>query len=147
MSTADKKNNAESCAICDRIKQTTYERGMTQTDLARESGVSYRTINSIFRQEKNPSEGTVARVARSLHISTDYLLHGSKAALGEYSVDEKVDVNVSEEELVKQVSRYSELLQSETGVRRQRIALNMMELLSSLIKRSDKDVRKETDKS
>lgn len=56
--------------VCERIRATAAERGYTQAKLARESGVSYRTINAIWDTATNPRDDVIQAIARTLKVST-----------------------------------------------------------------------------
>jgi transcriptional regulator with XRE-family HTH domain len=62
--------------IGDRILHIARIRGISQTKLAQELGISQATISAWGKQGKNPSSARISDVARVLGVSVDYLLTG-----------------------------------------------------------------------
>ena len=60
-----------------RIKAQREEIGMSQKGLAEKVGISPSAINQFEKGEKKPSSEVLARIARQLGVSTDYLLGAS----------------------------------------------------------------------
>ena len=57
-----------------RIKNSRVKRGLSQTKLAEKVGVAKATILRIEAGKQNPSAKVLARIAKALNISADYLL-------------------------------------------------------------------------
>lgn len=64
--------------IGERVCQLRRERGMTQAELAKVTGVSGSFIGHIERAEKVPSLETMARLGEALGVSLDWLVLGNK---------------------------------------------------------------------
>ena len=58
----------------ERIKQARIDAGMTQAELAKESGLSCATISSYERGLKAPNVSIAAAIARVLRVSIDWLV-------------------------------------------------------------------------
>lgn len=60
--------------LADRIDEALKMNGMSQSDLARKSGLSTSQISQVrSRKIKNPSFGIVVRIADALEVSLDWL--------------------------------------------------------------------------
>ena len=61
--------------IGQRIQRRRQQLGWTQEDLARESGVPQSAISRIEQgQRKNPGADVIRRLARSLGVTSDWLI-------------------------------------------------------------------------
>lgn len=61
--------------ICfDRIKQLRLENGLTQTQLAKETGFSQSAIAAWEAGERMPSADAIIKLANYFEVTTDYLL-------------------------------------------------------------------------
>ena len=56
------------------IKQECLRRGMTQTALAKATGMRRQSLYSIFNGLSNPSEASLRSIARALGLAEDYFL-------------------------------------------------------------------------
>ncbi|MDR2426558.1 MAG: helix-turn-helix domain-containing protein [Endomicrobium sp.] len=66
-----------------KILQALAELGWTQADLAKESGISRPTINSIIKGKTSPTENTLRIIAKSLRKQPQYLFENAQFNLGE----------------------------------------------------------------
>ena len=72
--------------IGQRIQRRRQQLGWTQEDLARESGVPQSAISRIEKgQRKNPGADVIRRLARSLGVTSDWLI-------GMYEEDEEAEL-------------------------------------------------------
>ena len=55
----------------DFIIETTKAKGITQSDIARQTGISERTIRSVYRRERLPVLTTYFKILECLGISID----------------------------------------------------------------------------
>lgn len=60
--------------FANRLIQLRKAKGITQTELARSSGVSQRVVAMYETTIKNPTADTVLRLARALDLSVDQLM-------------------------------------------------------------------------
>ena len=60
-----------------RIRNTRLERGLSQSELAAQVGVSEQCISYIERGTREPYALNLLKIAQELSCSTDYLLRGS----------------------------------------------------------------------
>jgi transcriptional regulator with XRE-family HTH domain len=66
--------------IYDRINLRLGQKGLTRRQLCDAAGLSYSTLTSQFqRRSKNMSLETIRAIAKTLHVSADYLLLGDEA--------------------------------------------------------------------
>lgn len=66
--------------ICRRIKKLAREAEVSKSVLASKSGVSPRTIWSIWSERHRPSEGTLLKLASFFNVSYETLVYGQTAA-------------------------------------------------------------------
>lgn len=57
-----------------RIKELRIRQGLSQDELASQSGLSLRTIQRIENGESDPRGDTLKRLAQALHVSMDELI-------------------------------------------------------------------------
>lgn len=60
-----------------RIAQVREEKGLTQSALAREMGVSQSAVSQIEAGERNPSYEMLRHIAAALHVSVPHLVGAS----------------------------------------------------------------------
>lgn len=71
--------------IADRVRNLREERGLTQLDLSRATGLSQATISRIESGEfKNLRGETLTKLSIALRVTTDYLLGRSDAAVPQH---------------------------------------------------------------
>ena len=70
--------------ICGRIETLRYERGLSQTDLAKKLGLGKSTVVAWETGTSKPHIEFLPLVAKFFNVTTDYLLGIEKA---EYSLD------------------------------------------------------------
>lgn len=64
----------------DRLKEKRLQAGMTQVELAKEAGVTARTIQNYELGNRKPSNlEVIQKIAGALHTTTEYLLGSSGA--------------------------------------------------------------------
>ena len=66
-----------------RIRAVRKDRGVTQQELAHQTGLPVKTVRDIERGRKNPSYETVIRLLNRLGISPDTVFHSGKPAPSE----------------------------------------------------------------
>lgn len=75
---ADKEyKQALSKRFGDRVQELMDEKGLTQAELGRRSGMSRSVINNLLRGIRNPSLLTALTVSRALGVSLDELASGN----------------------------------------------------------------------
>ena len=57
-----------------RLRSLLSERGMTQFELSKMAGVSYRTVYNVLAGQSDPRPSILGRLAAALRVSPDYLL-------------------------------------------------------------------------
>lgn len=57
-----------------RLDDALWARKMRQVDLARKAKMNYKSVNSYYRGEMNPSLDALVRLAEALDVSVDYLI-------------------------------------------------------------------------
>lgn len=63
-------------SLGERIKKLRNEKVLTQEELARKAGIPYATLMKIENgQVKNPTVGTLKKIADALEVTVDYLLN------------------------------------------------------------------------
>ncbi len=60
--------------IGQRIEQVREEKGLTQSGLAREMGVSQSAVSQIEAGERNPSYDMLRQIAKALNVSVPHLV-------------------------------------------------------------------------
>ena len=55
--------------ICNRIKVAAAEAGISRTDLAKSTGVAYRTVYSVMQGTANLRDATIGKFAKALGVS------------------------------------------------------------------------------
>lgn len=86
-----------------RLKQLRTQRGLSQTQLAKEVGVHYNHIGRYERGQSKPSAETLTRLAEALGVSGDFLMEGR--------TDEAAKATFEDRELLmqfKEVERLNE---------------------------------------
>ncbi len=87
-------NAALAAELGNRIRQLRMERGWSQRDLARQTGVVNPSMISYYELgERLPSYATLLRIAEVFRVSTDYLLKGGTGRQIDISglEDEQID--------------------------------------------------------
>lgn len=90
--------------VGERIKELRTLKKLTQSDLAKEVGLTYIQVGRYETQKSNPSSDVLQKLANALDTTTDYLMNGSQ--------DEVVSAQLTDKELLKQF-RAVEKLDSE----------------------------------
>ncbi len=67
--------------IADRIRYLREKNGMTQTDLAKQLGISRSAVNSWEMSLSSPSVANIVEIARIFNVSADYILSSSDKLL------------------------------------------------------------------
>jgi len=65
-----------------RIRQSRHDRGWTQVDLAAATGVSRSAVAQWETDRAGQVRDNIARIARALDVSAEYLLHGEDKYAG-----------------------------------------------------------------
>lgn len=68
------KMSKESRLFAKKMRALRIEKGMTQLELAEETGLDLTTINELENGRREPKLGTIKRVAKSLGLSLSVLL-------------------------------------------------------------------------
>ena len=61
-------------SIADRLISLRYKYNFSQTDVAKQIGVTPATISAYENQDRNPSLDKLIALADIFHVSTDYIL-------------------------------------------------------------------------
>lgn len=77
-----------------RIMQLRKEKGLSQTDLANQVGVSYAQIGRYETKGTQPSADILKKLADALNTTSDFLMNGNK--------DDKAVATLNDNELLKQ---------------------------------------------
>lgn len=93
--------------IYDRINKLLKDKKVTRKDLAKETGISYQTLSSLFyRQSGNMSLTTIKSIAEYFQVSVDYLVMGES-----FLVKEKAEKYLGDNnEIDYEILRISRLL-------------------------------------
>lgn len=59
--------------IANRLWSSMDDQGITQVDLAKQSGVSESTVSSILYEKQTASISVIVAISRAIFISIDYL--------------------------------------------------------------------------
>lgn len=85
-----------------RIAWLLGQKGMRQTDLAFEAGLSEVTVSRYIRGERTPGAEELLRIAEALNVSTDFLLTGESGARRRIGIEEFINVR----NVIKAYSEY-----------------------------------------
>ena len=64
--------------IAKRLWETMTDQGITQVDLAEQSGVSKNTINNILYEKQTASISVMYAISKALYVSIDFLCGASE---------------------------------------------------------------------
>jgi transcriptional regulator with XRE-family HTH domain len=78
--------------IGDRIRRRREELQLSQSELARRSGLTAAAIWQYERNERTPSSDALAKLAKSLKVSADYLLGVREPAWEDLVLDKDLQV-------------------------------------------------------
>ena len=84
-----------------RLKQLRAQRGLSQSDLAKQVGVHYNHIGRYERGQSKPSAETLSKLAEALGVSADFLMEGSS--------DEAAKATFQDRELLMQFKEVEKL--------------------------------------
>lgn len=70
-------NNNSIDSIGQRVVKCRKEKGMTQADLIRQSGLSYQTIVNLEKEHNPPDLNTVLKVSKIFGVTLDWLVLGN----------------------------------------------------------------------
>jgi len=87
--------------VGERIKELRTLKKLTQSDLAKEVGLTYIQVGRYETQKSNPSSDVLQKLANALDTTTDYLMNGSQ--------DEVVSAQLTDKELLKQFRAVEQL--------------------------------------
>ena len=59
--------------IAKRLWSSMTDQGLTQVDLAEQSGVSKNTVNNILYEKQTASISVMVAISKALYVSIDYL--------------------------------------------------------------------------
>ena len=59
--------------IAKRLWSSMTDQGLTQVDLAEQSGVSKNTVNNILYEKQTASIAVMVAISKALYVSIDYL--------------------------------------------------------------------------
>jgi len=76
MSTPKVQQNADfsKAAICARIRHMAAKKEISQADLARRSGLSYRLVHKVMHENANLRDRTIAKLAKALDVDYEDLV-------------------------------------------------------------------------
>lgn len=63
----------------DRIRQTREDLDISRREFAERLQISYFTLSKYETSEREPDFATLVRIAKELHVSTDFILKGQEA--------------------------------------------------------------------
>ena len=66
--------NKSAKKLGENIKEIRTQKGMSQGDLCRKLGVDRAYMSNVENGNKNPTLGTIERIAKALNVSVDELL-------------------------------------------------------------------------
>jgi len=94
----------------DRLQAFRIQRGLSQRELARRSGIGITQIHKYEKGESDPSAKNLALIADQLHVSGDYLLGrtdlpNGMAGEGTLSEEEVAIVNIFRREKWQGIAR------------------------------------------
>ena len=118
--------------VPDRLRELLAFREWGKLDLARESGVSYAQIRNLIRGRCAPYPQTVAKIARALGTTSEYIIEGS----GERTIHREpgpvwTNAQPGQEKLIEAVATIS----AQTGLPKEKI----IDVLCEEIKRKVRD--------
>lgn len=87
--------------VGERIKELRTLNKLTQSDLAKEVGLTYIQVGRYETKKSNPSSDVLQKLANALDTTTDYLMNGSQ--------DEVVSAQLTDKELLKQFRAVEQL--------------------------------------
>lgn len=75
-------DGSEPAAICKKIRELASARGLTNIEISRRSGLSYRIVHSIMHAQTTPKMTTLTKIAKALGVGIDEILgiHDEPAA-------------------------------------------------------------------
>ena len=80
--------------VADRIKFLREEKKLTQSDLARQLGITRSSVNAWELGISVPSTQYIVELARIFHVSTDYLLCVGQTATIDVSGLSEADIRI-----------------------------------------------------
>ena len=85
----------------DRLKQARNQNNLSQKELAQLIDVHVMNISRYERGENLPSTDILAKMARALKVTTDYLMNGA--------ITEQAETTISDKELLAQFQKLEKL--------------------------------------
>lgn len=87
-----------------RLKEVRTQKGLSQQELAKAAEVHYTNVGRYERGEANPSSAILNRIAQVLEVSSDFLINGT--------LEDKANVNISDEKLLIQFKKIEKMPES-----------------------------------
>ncbi len=97
----------------ERIKYLRKQKGLSQTDLANQVGISYAQVGRYETKGAQPSAEVVKKMADVLGVSPDYLINGSS--------EEQAHANLNDAELIQQFKAVEQMGEEDKNVIKQLI--------------------------
>ena len=91
--------------LSDRLKQLRKEKNISQTEMAKEIGVSYSQYSRYEARDAQPPAEVLNRIADSLGTTVDFLLNGNN--------DQKAQATLKDSELIRQFKELETLPEQE----------------------------------
>ena len=102
--------NVLNMTIGERIKELRNKKKLTQSDLAKQIGLSYIQIGRYEKHKSHPSSEVLQKLADALDTTTDYLMNGDSEEIASGKITDRdlidlfkavEELNRSDQELVK----------------------------------------------
>ena len=75
--------------VGERIKELRVKRGWTQTDLAKQVGITYVQVGRYEKQKAEPSSQVLQKIAAALNTTIDFLMNGSTTQQAQSSINDR----------------------------------------------------------
>jgi Predicted transcriptional regulators len=92
----------------DRIKLLRKQKGLSQTDLAKQVGISYAQVGRYETKGAQPSAEVLKKIADALDVSPDFLINGSS--------DDKAEANLTDVELIQHFKAIEQMDEEDKNV-------------------------------
>lgn len=77
--------------MADRIKSVMNEKGITQSELSRLTGINKGTINHYLKAKYNPRPSVICAIARALNVSEQWIMTGESVSDYTYNESQFID--------------------------------------------------------
>lgn len=76
-------------SFAERLKRARQDKGLSQSDLAKEVGIHYTQIGRYENKGANPAADILAKLANALEVSSDFLMNGSVENIAKDTLTDK----------------------------------------------------------